>query len=65
MRKVNTDPDFVIFCCLLSVYASESMLTCGAQLNGLVIKHGLDLHASVSNTLLAMYSRLECFPDVK
>jgi pentatricopeptide repeat protein len=65
MRKADTDPDFMTFCCLLSVCASQSMLTFGARLHGLVIKHGLDLHESVSNTLLAMYSKLECLTDVK
>lgn len=65
MRKANINPDFVTFCCLLSVCASECMLTFGAQLHGLVIKYGFDLHASVGNTLLAMYSKLQCLLDAK
>ncbi|KAJ1695888.1 hypothetical protein LUZ63_012586 [Rhynchospora breviuscula] len=64
MRKMNTNPDSVTFCCLLSACTSECMLTYGDQLHGLLTKYGFGSHLMVSNTLLAIYSKLQCLLDV-
>ncbi|XP_072955483.1 pentatricopeptide repeat-containing protein At4g21300 isoform X1 [Typha angustifolia] len=65
MRNMDCRPNFVTFSCMLSVCAVEAMLKYGMQLHGLVVKFGLDLEASVANTLLAMYSKCRCLSDVR
>nr|CAD1819594.1 unnamed protein product [Ananas comosus var. bracteatus] len=65
MRKMDCEPNFVTFACLLSVCAAEAMLKYGIQIHGLTIKFGLDFEISVANTLLAMYSKSCCLADVQ
>ncbi|XP_058104435.1 pentatricopeptide repeat-containing protein At4g21300 [Magnolia sinica] len=65
MRKSETRPNSVTFACVLSVCASEGKIDYGIQLHGLVIKCGLDMDASVANTLLAMYSKCGRLPDAR
>ncbi|KAM0937304.1 putative tetratricopeptide-like helical domain superfamily [Dioscorea sansibarensis] len=65
MRITGINPNYVSFICVLSVCASEGMLECGTQLHGLAVKLGLELEASVANTLLSLYSKCRCLSDVQ
>ncbi|XP_008793555.2 pentatricopeptide repeat-containing protein At4g21300 [Phoenix dactylifera] len=65
MRRTEIKPNSVAFAGVLSICAAEAMLKYGIQLHGLTIRCGLDLEASVANTLLAMYSKCRCFTDMK
>ncbi|XP_077242865.1 tetratricopeptide repeat (TPR)-like superfamily protein [Tasmannia lanceolata] len=65
MRRSETQPNSVTFACILSVCASEAKLEYGAQLHGLAIRCGIDLEASVANTLLAMYAKCQCLVDAR
>lgn len=64
MRREGTRPNSVALAGMLSICAAEAMLKYGFQLHGLTIRCGLDMEASVANTLLAMYSKCRCFTDM-
>ncbi|KAH7673721.1 TPR-like protein [Dioscorea alata] len=65
MRISGINPNYVSFICVLSVCALEGMLECGNQLHALAVKLGLELEASVANTLVSLYSRCQCLSDVQ
>ncbi|PKA61956.1 Pentatricopeptide repeat-containing protein [Apostasia shenzhenica] len=64
MRSSETRPNYVTFSCILSICASEAILSYGTQIHGITIKYGMDLETSVANTLLAMYSKCRCLHDM-
>ncbi|CAN6570198.1 unnamed protein product [Malus baccata var. baccata] len=63
MRSSEVKPNAVTFACILSLCASEAMIGFGTQLHGLVVACGLESDSPVANTLLAMYSKCQCFSD--
>ncbi|KAK9929428.1 hypothetical protein M0R45_026529 [Rubus argutus] len=65
MRSSEVKVDAVTFSCILSVCASEAMISFGGQLHGLVVACGLESHFPVANTLVAMYSKCQCLSDAR
>jgi pentatricopeptide repeat protein len=59
MKNSEIRPNSVTVACILSVCASETMISLGTQLHGLVVRYGLELDTPVANTLLAMYSKCQ------
>ncbi|XP_011624041.2 pentatricopeptide repeat-containing protein At4g21300 [Amborella trichopoda] len=61
-RMMGSDikPNSVTFSCVLSMCATSSNLDHGIQLHGHVIRCGFEYQVSISNTLLAMYSKCHC-----
>ncbi|KAH0459228.1 hypothetical protein IEQ34_012042 [Dendrobium chrysotoxum] len=64
MMSSGSRPNYVTFSCVLSLCASQAILSYGTLIHGLALKYGLDLEISVANTLLAMYSKCRCLRDV-
>ncbi|XP_020574243.1 pentatricopeptide repeat-containing protein At4g21300 [Phalaenopsis equestris] len=64
MLSSGTKPNYVTFSSILSLCASQALLSYGALIHGLTIKLSLDSEISVANTLLAMYSKCRCLSDV-
>ncbi|XP_020680419.1 pentatricopeptide repeat-containing protein At4g21300 isoform X1 [Dendrobium catenatum] len=64
MMSSGSRPNYVTFSCVLSLCASQAILSYGTLIHGLALKYGLDLEISVANTLLAMYSKFRCLSDV-
>ncbi|KAK9267127.1 hypothetical protein L1049_009546 [Liquidambar formosana] len=65
MMNSETKPNSVTFACILSVCASEAMISFGTQLHGLLVRCGLEMVSPVANTLLAMYSKCQCLFDAR
>ncbi|KAL6218363.1 hypothetical protein ACLB2K_011577 [Fragaria x ananassa] len=65
MRSSEIKANAVTFSCVLSVCASEAMISFGTQLHGLVVAYGLESHSSVANTLIAVYSKCHCLSDAR
>ncbi|PRQ19895.1 putative tetratricopeptide-like helical domain-containing protein [Rosa chinensis] len=65
MRSSEIKANAVTFSCILSVCASEAMISFGTQLHALVVAYGLESHFSVANTLIAVYSKCHCLSDAR
>ncbi|XP_068656428.1 pentatricopeptide repeat-containing protein At4g21300 [Aristolochia californica] len=63
MRETGTELNSGSFVTVLSVCASEANVEYGSQLHGLAIRCGLELDASVANTIVAMYSKCQRLGD--
>ncbi|CAI0383515.1 unnamed protein product [Linum tenue] len=63
MRRTGLKPSNFAFISALSSCASLSWIMLGRQLHGEVIKFGLELDVSVSNSLLALYAETGCLAE--
>lgn len=57
MMSSGNRPNYVTLSCVLSLSASQAILSYGTLIHALALKYGLDLEISVANTLLSMYSK--------
>ncbi|KAG9439565.1 hypothetical protein H6P81_019730 [Aristolochia fimbriata] len=63
MREAGINPNTGSFVTFLSVCSSEANIEYGKQLHALAIRCGLELDASVANTIVSMYSKCQCLGD--
>ncbi|GAA0150958.1 hypothetical protein LIER_09780 [Lithospermum erythrorhizon] len=65
MRGGDVRPNSVTYSCILSACGSEGMVLFGGQIHGEVIKNGLEVDPSVTNSLAAMYTKCHCLFDAR
>ena len=60
MNGLNVDYDDVTLLVILSAVAGTDNIELGKQVHGIAVKSGLDLEVSVGNSLINMYSKMDC-----
>ncbi|KAF3442835.1 hypothetical protein FNV43_RR16753 [Rhamnella rubrinervis] len=65
MKNSDIKPNTVTYASILSICASEALISFGTQLHGLVVSCGLELGSPVANTLLSMYSKRKRLSDAR
>ncbi|KAF3440990.1 hypothetical protein FNV43_RR19276 [Rhamnella rubrinervis] len=65
MKNSDIKPNTVTFASILSICASEALISFGTQLHGLTVSCGLELDSPVANTLLSMYSKRKRLSDAR